>query len=426
MRIAQLTDLHILSGPRFDEHRRVFLELVDRIEAAGVDLVVCNGDNYGHRTGHRSSPEEQGLFYGGIRRILARSSVVAIPGNHEAKGELETLPELAGQWPIEYRDRAEVVQVMTPAGPASVYCIPYPSASWLAQADQDLSWAQLRDLADQKLGSLLKLWALRIRGARRSSPHEPQILITHTNLRGSRTSGGEVMANREIELVKEELEAAAFDLGLHGHIHLRQWPALGHVIGGSPWFNTHGEEGRDPSFTIADIGEPGESVADLFDGAELELSDHTPGGLPRQVWRIPTGCRRFVTLDWEWGRLQGGDLGWVKQPTAKELADAVGAEVRPRLEGPQELIAACPWGEVLEGLVGRGAAALRPSVKAIPSVRVREEAVSQAPTLEAQLRAFWSSQEPPPDETMQDAALALLGELVRRGETFPEWLQGRI
>src|SRR5262249_36557572 len=138
------------------------------------------------------------------------------------------------------------------------------------------------------------------------------VLFGHLTIRGCMLSGDEILANKEVELTREDLDAFPADVALFSHIHLhQQWGARAWYAG-SPTAQTSGET-DEKGYLIVDV-EPGEEPV---------------------VTRRLTPARRLVTVNARWVKAHG-EWQWLADPEHDLAAIPAGAEVRLRVEVPEE------------------------------------------------------------------------------------------
>lgn len=423
MRVLHVADLHVEQGAREDEHRRVLRTVATDARALRPDLVIVAGDLYGKTVPHRSSPREREILAPIVAELAGLAPVVICYGNHDAPEDLEILARLQGDWPILVVPGAGRFEVATRSGVVDLYVLAYPrKRAILEEADDVARGAEAGRLAMiDKIASLFDLWAWEVEERRLRRPDRPAIFVGHVNVKGSRTSGGEVLAGHEIEIGRVDLERLGVDYAALGHIHLRQEPARRAWYPGSLWPTDHGEKDR-KSYHVVDIGQveiPPDEVGDRWVGDPVEYLER--GRLPVVVHAIATDARPLRTLTWRWAADEAGAVGWTHAPELPPEAIA-GADVRARLITTTAHVATCPWDLVREPYA-RAAAVWREERVVEPVISVRAPEVSQAPTTGAKLSAYWRTLSSPPADAERDAALGALADLELHGATK---LRGRI
>lgn len=430
MRIVHIPDLHVTEGPRLSDHARTLQAIVTRIvDDVRPDVVLLTGDFYGHTVPHRSTPAERAVLYPELERLAGVAPVVVVAGNHDHPVDVAGMRHVRGRFPIHVALRPEVVDVAALGGPPiSVYCLPYPTARVLlgdreARAGLRATW----DAVQARLSELFAEWRAAIAAARAANPARAHVLAGHVSVRGSCTSGGEVLAGREIEVGADELQSCAFDAGCLGHIHLRQEVAQRVWYGGSAWRNDFSEVEWAKGWQVIALGASAEDRSAppfAFDEALWCSGDDTQ--LPAWFGFVASPARRLVTLDYRWGVADapagGADADaprWLARPSDEEIAGVGdggpgvpgGAEVRMRLLVPAQWSASCPWDEEVARVTAAGAVRVVVERQIQASQRVRAPEVAEAATLADQLEAYWRTLSPPPAEADRARALDRLPEL---------------
>lgn len=423
MRIAHLSDLHIIDGPRLDDHAETLANVVTEVLTLRPDLVLLTGDLTGRTVPHRTTPRERGVLYPQLVRLAEAAPVLVLAGNHDHDIDIDALEYLDGAWPIRVLKAAGLETITTAAGPVDVCWLAYPTKRWLLAGEPATGLREAQTLVQDKLGVLTSLWAARIKRARASRPRTPQLFLGHVQIGGSRTSGGEVLAGNEIELQRQHLDALGVDYGALGHIHQAQEIADRCWYVGSLWRNDYAETEAFKGWNLIDIDPaelwPAEPTVGEDPGAfGAAYYAAEPGGRQEaRVLAMPSHCRRFVTLDYRWGLLDDDqDPEWSTAPSWTTRPDSIdhvaGAEVRMRLEVPQHLAAGCPWDAEIERVRAAGAHRIQPERRIDPTHRVRSPEVARAQSIADKARAYWRSLATAPSDEEQRQALAQLDELL--------------
>ena len=415
MRVLHVADLHVEQGPREEEHRRVLRHVATDARLLRPDLVIIAGDLYGKTVPHRSSPREREILAPVVAELAAIAPVVIVYGNHDAPEDLEILGRLQGDWPILVVPGAGRFEVLTRSGPVDLYVLAYPRKRALLEDGDDVArGAEAGRLAMiDKIASLFDLWSWEVEAARKRDPARPSLFLGHVNVKGAKTSGGEVLAGHEIEVGRIDLERLGVDYGALGHIHLRQEPARRSWFPGSLWPTDFGER-DDKAYHLVEIGadRPLEAVADRV---VAEATYAEPGRLPVVVRAIATGARPLRTLLWRWAADEAGAVGWTDVPHLDPEAIR-GSEVRARLITTTIHASTCPWEDAIAPY--RAAAEAWREEKVIePVISVRAPEVSLAPTTPEKLAAYWRTLSSPPADAERDAALGALADLELHGTT---------
>lgn len=435
MRIAHLSDLHIRDGVRLEDHREVLERVVSNIICTKADLTIIAGDLTGKTVPHRSTPAERRVLYPALVRLASCCPIVVCYGNHDQEPDLDSLVNLGGDFPIHVLKAAGAKQIPTPAGLVNTYWLSYPTKRWMLAGESSKGIAESQRMVQEKLSMLCKLWSARIRRRREQEPTEPHIFIGHANVKGARTSGGEVLAGQEIELSRHDLEAMRVDYGALGHIHLEQEIAERCWYSGNPWRYDFGETEDHKVWHLVEIGD---REVGPMDGCDLdEVGQNTykaDDRLPVRLHAVNTECRDFVTLDYRWAAPDGeSEPRWTKHPASKIIigdqvssgnlifdSDAAktamarcvsGAEVRARLTVPQQWVSSCPWAEELRRIQLLGAHRIIPERVVEPTLRVRAPKLKEAKTIAAKLTEYWKTLGTAPTGQERDIAFGCLTQL---------------
>lgn len=459
MRIAHLSDLHVIDGVRLDDHRDTLHNIVSDVLDLHPDLVLITGDLAGRAVPHRTTPRERNVLYPEIVRLADAAPVIILYGNHDQAPDMDAMVNLDGRYAIQALKGAGEMEIATAEGPCWLYWLAYPTKRWLLANETVSGLQDSQRIIQHKLATLCELWGHKIRGRRRKHPGVPHVFAGHLQIGGSRTSGGEVLAGQEIELQRSHLEGLGVDYGALGHIHLRQEVARRCWYAGSTWRNDFGETEEWKGWNLVDVGprdqwpiEPlimeGEPQAVACSYYEARNDD---GEIDARVLSMPSNCRRFVTLDYRWGVPNDGEpprwerdglrallLGAAVQtqnPTVWNTAEnreavrkiIADAEVRMRLIVPQQWASTCPWDEEIEGVRALGPHRLIPERKVEPILRVRAPAVAAAETLFEKVGAYWDTLGTKPGDDEQAVAYALIDELeTQEDEVITARLQDEV
>lgn len=424
MRLCHLADLHVCEGPRLSDHAAVLADILARCREAGIHGTIIAGDLAGRTVPHRTTPREREVLYPFLTGLADLGPVWVLYGNHDQSPDLDGFTHLGGAWPIHVLSRAGSARYHTPAGPLQLYHLAYPTKAWLMRGAAT-GLLSSTEAIQAELSKLFQLWEAKIGIARMTDPTLPHVFTGHAMVRGSTTSGGEVLAGLEVEISRADLERPRFDYGALGHLHHRQEPARRCWYPGSPWRNDHAEQ-DDKGWHLVDLAPFGDQpllegspdAEPLAFGADRYEADRR---LAARVLQVLTPCRRFVTLDYRWASGAPSpqeDVGWHSNPWMHSEADSAaleaavhGAEVRMRLVVPEQHVASCPWGDEVEHVRAMGAHRIQVEKVIEPSMRVRAPEIAEATTNAERLEVFWASQASPPNATERAAALALLAEL---------------
>lgn len=430
MRIAHLSDLHVTEGKRLVDQAADLARIVDDVLSLSPDLVVLTGDYYGRTVPHRPTPRERAVLEPAVVRLAEAAPVVVLAGNHDHGESLELTRHLGGTFPIRTITGAQTFQVQTPAGPVWIYGVAYPTKRWLLRSRLKAAGAaESTRMATESLIGLLGAWAGRVQRRRIVDPTIPQVFLGHFLVAGAYLSSGEVLSTGEIEIPRAALEGLAVDYGGLGHIHARQGVADRWFYAGNPWPCDFGERGA-RGWILVDIGgDP--DVHDPLDspswsGAPIpggtwdgwsRYGGELGGRLPVAVQLVKSGARPWITLRWRWAAdREDGDPRWVERPSAEDLEEVAGAEVRAQLVVPDAHVASCPWAAELAELETRNPHRVTAERTIEPTHRIRAPAVAAAATLAGKVEAYWSTLESPPEDHDRAAAMDALAELEQEDD----------
>ena len=258
MRVCGLSDLHIRDDERFEDQQACFLDWAEQATALRPHLWLLGGDFLGH-TPRKSNARERLFLHRLVAQLAETAPVVACQGNHCAPEDVASLASLGGEWPIrvvsELTDpRDFAFDVITPAGTAHLYVLPWPTKRHLLSGEDAPRGVEAGNAAVQEaLGGVLSMWAARVRRGRRTAPSEPHIGLAHLSVRGAVTSGGEILSGHDIEVTRAQLESVGVDYGWLGHLHGDQDVAERWGYPGSLTRNDFAEVER-KTWRVVDIG----------------------------------------------------------------------------------------------------------------------------------------------------------------------------
>lgn len=428
IRLIHLSDLHVTEGPSLEDQRADLARIMAEAEASRPHAWLLTGDLYGPDNNHKPTPAEREVLEPILVRMAETAPVVVLQGNHDHDVALRRAVDLGGLHPIEVVTDARRFTLYTEAGPVDLYGLAYPTKRWiLTEADAPRGVREAQALVDERLAALFALWRSRIARRRKDAPTVPQVVIAHVQVRGSATSGGEILAGQEIEVGRPDLEALGADYVALGHLHRRQAVGVRAWYVGTPW-PVDFAEARDPhGFHLVELGGGDGVEVPTVTGQMGWLPDgpdgpaHYPADgqrLAAVVRFLSTGSRRWVTLDWRWASdTEDGAPRWIEEPTAAELEAVAGAAVRARLVVPDTVATSCPWDEVLARLAALGPHRIKAERAIEPTQRVRAPTVAAAPDLRGKVVAYWDTLATPPEDLDQAAALDALQELETLDDT---------
>jgi len=422
---VHISDLHITDDARFEDQRadldRIVMQALEHLDP---DLWFITGDIYKHTAGQRSNFRERQLMEEAVMKMASSGPVVIVYGNHDPDQELDNLARLDRQWPIYVFDRPSPMgeQIYTKRGAVTVYPLPWPTKRYLLGV-ADIGAEQAHVTVEQSLRSLLMTWAVLIQQARAERPGEPQILASHIQVGGSMMAGGEILQGGDIQITKGDLDLLRVDYGAFGHVHLAQELVDRCFYAGAQWFQDHGETERVPTWTAIEFEPPrstwapgiihwpfGERITYGLKEHAVKGYDGDRGCIPMRWQQFPTGCRRFLTLEYEWGEVLEG-VGWRKYPDPQLFALVKGAEVRMRLKVPEAHRTSCPWSEERTKVHDLGAVRIREDKDIEVALRMRAPEVATATSVDEELGAYWRTLQPVPSAGEQARALELLTRL---------------
>lgn len=391
MRIAHLSDLHLLDGPRLPWQREALTVALGQALKRGVDLWLVTGDLSGRTVPHEATVAERALLFSVIAEMSSAAPVVVLYGNHDKAGDLDPLRTIGGHGVLVF-DRPGAVELDTPGGRALVFALPYPWRRLALAREHAQGLAEATAEVSRLLSSLVRLWAVQAQTARARGL--VPVLAAHAQVSGAQLAGGEVLQSTEPELSAGDLALMAPAYGALGHIHARQEMAPGCWYAGSPWPTEHGEH---------QIEAPGWLYVDTDAGT---------------VEAVPLPSFRLLTLTWELcdGSWSGPGLDELERLDAAERERC---EVRARFVLPAaQAKAALPFvAGRLDELRALGVGRIVEERRYLPGARARAPEVVEAVSLPAKLDCYWDSLEASPGASERADALDLLERLV---ESRPE------
>jgi exonuclease SbcD len=200
-------------------------------------------------------------------------------------------------------------------------------------------------------------------GATASEYNCPHIGVYHGTIRGATACNGQSMIGRDIEISREQIALANFDILCCGHIHLHQEIDYYIFFSGSLFGTNYGETDT-KGFYIHEIskGEP-------FGSAKTIRLKHT---------FIETPSRKIVNLKHDFTD-DFSDLDAL--PVPSELDDLRGADIKVSLKVWQDEATAISKEEIEKFYKNAGASEVKVDIKYIPREVVRSERMSQLETL---------------------------------------------
>lgn len=386
IRIASVGDLHLTEGPRFADTARVLDWIAEDGAARGVHLWLVGGDLVGtHDVPHVATVRERDFLDRWFQRLAETAPVVILYGNHDVAADMVGYGRLEAPHTIRVVTELEVVTLrLDPLNPddasvATIFCVPYQHKTNLLAAPSGTIREQNQDASDL-LRAQLATWT--------SVPSTgPRIYFGHHNVRGARLSGDEILANKEVEVTSEDLDAFGADFCSLHHIHLHQQVGRRAWYAGSPSAQSFGES-----------DEKGYVVAELAAGAEPIID------------RRVTPARRLVTVKARWMQI-GGEWRWLADHDADLAAMPDGAEVRLAVEVPEDASESCPI-EALQAQFADQGHCVVVERRITPRNRVRSEAIQSARTDAERLEAWWETLDNAPDAAERERLLARLAVLT--------------
>lgn len=397
MRIAHIGDPHITDDKRLDDQRVVFERVTRDVIAFRPDLVVIPGDLTGHTVPHRSTPREREVLFAMVRALADVAPVEIVKGNHDVWEDIAALAHLGGRWPISVRDGAGSEVIDTPAGPALVYWLAYPTAAWLLRDRPAVAAEDARVATGQALEQLLSTWRLETAHYRETEPGIPIIGMGHVMVRGSVTGGGEVLVGAEIE-VPADAVAGIFDYFALNHLHERQEVAPGVWYAGSVTRSDFGDVGRHKVWLDVGVADNGEGWGNAVGFSPLcVVNEHS------------THAIDFGTIDYEWAAdalTETGRKGRADPGCEVKLRVKVRADEREAMEPAWRALCA-EWRE--------RAHRLTVEVETIPVHRVRAPGLAKADTLAERIGVWAETIDPPVPPDHVASAVARLEEVTPAG-----------
>ena len=391
VRVGHIADIHLTEGAR-GKATVDCLQFVARDGAEqGVQLWIVAGDLSGTTVPHSSTDWEREQLDIWFQSLARQAPVVILWGNHDKAEDIKgygRLDPMAGKAPAAGEGSHQIIACVSPdlvaCGQAQLALMPYPHP----QVVNVCGFSAGESVREKMEGdgtlirAKLQRWAEWIK--EKGDPGLPTILAAHINIAGSETFGDEILGGKEIELFETDLDAFPADYIALGHIHKHQQMSAKAYYPGTPAPQNFGEAGQQFSYIIADVGAGAQPV----------------------VHRRFTPAAALVNVTAKW------DGGWqIDHASVADLQAFAGAEVRVKVQIPEELREAVPWTHLEEAVMKLGAASVRLDKRVVPTKRVRSSEIGSAHTTAQKLEAYWNTMTPAPSRELRDNMLAKLAEL---------------
>jgi hypothetical protein len=339
-KLLHVGDIHVKSGPNFDDTEQALNQVSQLAREREVDLVLIPGDVFDAASG----PQERELF-GRFLTSLDCPAVVC-RGNHDKPGDLLVYQGYSGVQVCEKPD-------LIPFGWGDLMVLPWPERAFLAA--RGYTGEGGLQAAQAALGDLIRTMA-----ATRPQPEKPLVIMGHISVCGALSSSGQPLVGREIQVVSADLDETGAAIICLNHIHKPQLVGEAGHYAGSLTVQDFGEEDEKKGVVLIEIAEDGHAIRDV----------------------LPIRCRRWLTVV---GYVSDDGAAMDNVPFGRH-EDLLGANVRYQY--------ACT--EEQSGLFDHAAIERRfssaHSLKIVPNVsraqRVRAAEVAGARTAEEKLRAW--------------------------------------
>lgn len=360
MKLLVTGDWHLTEGRRFDQTLMSLWEVLRVGKREKVDVWCLTGDFTGTTVPHRQTPKERNAILSIVAEMLETAPVRVLYGNHDYPGDLDYLRYVSKK--VIVADAPSIDREL------SIAMVPYiwrtNQAESIAQGNANESASVLAWLAENAVHC--------------------HSLIGHFNVAGSKTAGGEVLRDREVEFSVDQLNSLGMSFVGLGHIHTRQKLGSNIYYAGSPDRSNFGE-GDIKGFLIADVKPSGASV-EYYD----------------------TDAQRFVTFDVE---LTADGAKFSDVPTAEKCKNA---EVRFRLnydEGAAGVEQARKF--LLATAESLGASVAKVESCPRPRQSQRSSTITKMRSEPEKFREWVSQVKPAPPKKVVDSAAGMLEELDR-------------
>lgn len=383
VRVAHTGDLHLTSGPRFADTTKA-LDFIERDgREAGVDLWLIGGDLTGvHDVPHVATIEEREYLADLFQRMAETAPVLVLYGNHDVASDIALYRRMKGPHPIEVAVRPGVYHMADTV----ICCLPFPFIAGMVNLPigDDRTVRAENEAASDVVRGLLREWRDEYR---LNLNAKPSILFGHLTVRGARTSGDEILAGQEVELTAEDVDTFPAHYVALSHIHLHQQVAEMAWYAGSPTAQTFGET-DEKGYVIADV-----------------CFEENP-----RVYRRLTPSRRMATVTATWAEV-AGVWRWLGNAEDEIAGLPEGAEVKLRIQLPEDAATSCPVAELVAQYEAAGFHVAKPERRIVPKVRVRSEEIQAAVSNREKLEAYWLSLEHAPKPSQQERCLEKLVEI---------------
>jgi len=373
MKILHLTDLHLTDGRDLDLQTEVILRVIEEFEGESTDhdrMIIVTGDIYGVSVPHRSTPKERASAFQIVETAATLGPVVVIYGNHDYPGDLDTFEYISGD--ISVISSADVSELCFDSINIKLFSLPWPTKANIIGAQRGMGSSESRDLAESKLNELVDSWRYII--DHKKSLGFATVFAAHITVAGSLLDNGTVIRTGDMTVSSEILNRMNPDAGLLGHAHTWQAPVKlreNIVYGGSPFPITFGEAG-DRFYNVFELTRSG-------------------GETVTQVTKRKIRSPLKLTLDWRWGYLDDGAIGWISRPSDDDIAACTGNIVKTRLSSPKNLKSSVPWSDELSRFSGVLYITEKHDVET--SQRVRAPEIAESNNLEDKIEAYFKTKD---------------------------------
>jgi len=268
-KIAHISDLHLGKSLRSQDlaqdQSAVLEQIVEKIRALKLDLVVIAGDVFDRSIPSESAQTMFGWFMAELKRALPQNGrILVIPGNHDSPKRIAFAAELFESVGIHLVSEILLspTLVLEKGGKrAAVWALPFVTHGTYSEFKRRLAEeGQVEAGCTETISETISSMAGRMESIianLRPSEYDLNILVAHCYVRGAVLSESDIAFIGGTEAVPVSL-FEAFDYVALGHLHKMQALSPKVWYSGAPMPMSFGDEGIEKGFLYVELedGEP--------------------------------------------------------------------------------------------------------------------------------------------------------------------------